>query len=72
MLAHLGVRSVRLMSNNPDKISSLEEHGIRVSSRVPLLMPASPDNIAYLRAKRDRLGHDLPQLDRFAVGERHG
>ncbi|SFI69784.1 GTP cyclohydrolase II [Amycolatopsis sacchari] len=72
VLAYLGVRSVRLMSNNPDKIASLEEHGIRVTERVPLLMPPSENNIAYLKAKRDRLGHDLPQLDRFAVGERHG
>lgn len=72
ILAHLGVRSVRLMSNNPDKIRALQEHGIEVTARVPLLMPPSPDNIAYLRAKRDRLGHDLPQLDQFAVRERHG
>lgn len=72
ILAYLGVRSVRLMSNNPDKIRSLEEHGIEVTTRVPLLMPPSPDNIAYLRAKRDRLGHDLPQLDQLVVRERHG
>ncbi|TNC23564.1 GTP cyclohydrolase II [Amycolatopsis alkalitolerans] len=72
ILAHLGVRSVRLMSNNPDKIASLEEHGITVTARVPLLMPPHDGNIAYLRAKRDRLGHDLPQLEEFAIGERHG
>ncbi|HKS49741.1 MAG TPA: GTP cyclohydrolase II [Amycolatopsis sp.] len=63
VLRYLGVRSVRLMSNNPDKIRALESNGIAVSSRVPLLVPASPDNLAYLTAKRDRLGHDLPQLD---------
>jgi 3,4-dihydroxy 2-butanone 4-phosphate synthase/GTP cyclohydrolase II len=72
VLAYLGVRSVRLMSNNPDKIESLEAHGITVTARVPLLMAPNPNNIAYLRAKRDRLGHDLPQLDQFAVRERHG
>lgn len=72
VLSHLGVRSVRLMSNNPDKIESLEAHGITVTTRVPLLMTPNPNNIAYLRAKRDRLGHDLPQLDQFAVRERHG
>ncbi|HVV07778.1 GTP cyclohydrolase II [Amycolatopsis sp.] len=66
VLGHLGVRSVRLMSNNPDKISALEAHGIRVAARVPLLAPPSQDNIRYLTAKRDRLGHDLPQLDHFA------
>ncbi|MFD4193584.1 GTP cyclohydrolase II [Amycolatopsis thermoflava] len=69
VLRHLGVRSVRLMSNNPDKIAALESNGIRVSARVPLLAPASPDNIRYLTAKRDRLGHVLPQVDAFDVAE---
>jgi 3,4-dihydroxy 2-butanone 4-phosphate synthase/GTP cyclohydrolase II len=63
VLHHLGVRSVRLMSNNPDKVRALESYGIRVAARVPLLAPAHDDNIRYLKAKRDRLGHDLPQLD---------
>ncbi|MGI8332624.1 GTP cyclohydrolase II [Actinomadura scrupuli] len=62
VLKYLGVRSVRLMSNNPDKSRSLEEHGIKVTARVPLLVPANDDNIGYLTAKRDRLGHDLPHL----------
>ncbi|NIH83695.1 GTP cyclohydrolase II [Amycolatopsis granulosa] len=69
VLRHLGVRSVRLMSNNPDKIAALESHGIRVAARVPLLAPASPHNIRYLTAKRDRLGHVLPQVDTFDVAE---
>ncbi|NIH80655.1 GTP cyclohydrolase II [Amycolatopsis viridis] len=69
VLWHLGVRSVRLMSNNPDKIAALESHGIRVAARVPLLAPASPHNIRYLTAKRDRLGHVLPQVDAFDVAE---
>ena len=69
VLRHLGVRSVRLMSNNPDKIEALESHGVRVAARVPLLAPASPDNIRYLTAKRDRLGHVLPQVDAFDVAE---
>ena len=67
ILRYLGVRSVRLMSNNPDKIAALESHGIAVTARVPLLAPVSPDNIGYLTAKRDRLGHDLPQLDQFVT-----
>lgn len=70
VLHHLGVRSVRLMSNNPDKVRALESYGIRVAVRVPLLAPAHDDNIRYLTAKRDRLGHDLPQLDRPAGGAR--
>lgn len=63
VLKYLGIRSVRLMSNNPDKVSSLESYGISVASRVPLLVPANDKNIGYLTAKRDRLGHDLPHLD---------
>ncbi|HJQ48131.1 MAG TPA: GTP cyclohydrolase II [Amycolatopsis sp.] len=67
ILEYLGVRSVRLLSNNPDKTEALEAHGIAVAARVPLLAPVSPDNIGYLTAKRDRLGHDLPQLDQVAT-----
>jgi 3,4-dihydroxy 2-butanone 4-phosphate synthase / GTP cyclohydrolase II len=63
ILKYLGIRSVRLLSNNPEKIRSLESYGIAVSTRVPLLVPANDDNIRYLTAKRDRLGHDLPHLD---------
>ena len=62
-LRHQGVRSIRLLSNNPDKVRTLEEHGIKVVARVPLLVPAHEENIDYLTAKRDRLGHDLPHLD---------
>ncbi|GAA2756249.1 GTP cyclohydrolase II [Actinopolymorpha rutila] len=65
LLNHLGVRSIRLLSNNPDKIRSIESLGIDVVARVPLLVPADDDNLRYLTAKRDRLGHDLPQLDGF-------
>ncbi len=69
-LLRLGVRSVRLMPNNPDKARALEEHGIEVAGRVPLLMPARAENAAYLTAKRDRLGHDLPHLDGWARDRR--
>ncbi|CRK55064.1 3,4-dihydroxy-2-butanone 4-phosphate synthase / GTP cyclohydrolase II [Alloactinosynnema sp. L-07] len=65
VLRHLGVRSVRLMSNNPDKVDALESQGVPVVDRVPLLVRATDHNIGYLTAKRDRLGHDLPQVDLF-------
>jgi 3,4-dihydroxy 2-butanone 4-phosphate synthase/GTP cyclohydrolase II len=55
------------MSNNPDKVRALESYGVVVAARVPLLVPVSDDNIRYLTAKRDRLGHDLPQLDAAAA-----
>lgn len=69
VLRYLGVRSVRLMSNNPDKVRALESRGLLVAARVPLLVPVSTDNVRYLTAKRDRLGHDLPQLDGAVLGE---
>lgn len=63
VLRHLGVRSVRLMSNNDEKVRGLESYGVRVARRVPLLIDANPVNVRYLLTKRDRLGHDLPHLD---------
>jgi 3,4-dihydroxy 2-butanone 4-phosphate synthase/GTP cyclohydrolase II len=65
VLKHLQIRSVRLMSNNPDKIAALEAHGITVAARVPILIPANDHNVGYLTAKRNRMGHDLPQVDVF-------
>ncbi|GLW48595.1 GTP cyclohydrolase-2 [Streptomyces sp. NBRC 14336] len=66
MLADLGVRSVRLMSNNPRKREALVEHGITVAETVPLLIPPCESNITYLRTKRERLDHHLPHLDAVA------
>lgn len=63
MLLDLGVRSVRLLSNNPRKREALLRHGIAVAEQVPLLMTPRAENIRYLRAKRERLDHDLPHLD---------
>lgn len=63
MLRDLGVRSVRLLSNNPRKRESLERHGVRVETQVPLLIPPCENNITYLRTKRERLDHYLPHLD---------
>ncbi|MFI2436629.1 bifunctional 3,4-dihydroxy-2-butanone-4-phosphate synthase/GTP cyclohydrolase II [Streptomyces sp. NPDC018693] len=63
ILADLGVRSVRLMTNNPEKSDALARHGIEVSLREPMPVQADEHNIRYLRTKRDRMGHDLPWLD---------
>jgi len=62
ILTDLGISSVALLSNNPAKRLDLERHGIRVTSRVPIDLPANPENEAYLRAKRDRMGHQLDSL----------
>ncbi len=62
LLDDLGVRSVRLLTNNPAKVEALAEHGFGVT-RIPLPPLATPHNLRYLTAKRDRLGHQLETLD---------
>ncbi|MEU6868539.1 bifunctional 3,4-dihydroxy-2-butanone-4-phosphate synthase/GTP cyclohydrolase II [Streptomyces sp. NPDC046876] len=62
ILADLGVRSVRLLTNNPDKSAALVRHGIDVGAREPMPVEAGEHNLRYLRTKRDRMGHDLPWL----------
>ncbi|MDW4909941.1 GTP cyclohydrolase II [Streptomyces sp. ADMS] len=66
ILHDLGVRSVRLMSNNPRKREALLRHGIKIAEDVPLLIPPCESNITYLRTKRERLDHVLPHLDAVA------
>jgi GTP cyclohydrolase II len=63
ILRDLGVRSIRLLSNNPDKITALWRSGIKITERVPLLIKPNEDNLPYLRTKRERLNHLLPHLD---------
>ena len=62
ILRDLGVASVRLLTNNPDKVSSLEDYGVPVAERVPLTTRPNDHNLAYLMTKRDRKGHQLPGL----------
>lgn len=59
MLAHVGVQSVKLITNNPDKVAYLTEHGIDVIERVPMLVGVNDMNAEYLATKRDRMGHLL-------------
>jgi len=60
MLDDMGIRSVRLLSNNPEKQRQLEEHGIRITGLVPLVVGLGEFNAGYLGVKRDRMGHQLP------------
>ncbi len=60
ILVDLGVRNMRLMTNNPRKIVGLEGYGLRVVERVPIIAPPNPNNIRYLETKRDKLGHIMP------------
>jgi 3,4-dihydroxy 2-butanone 4-phosphate synthase/GTP cyclohydrolase II len=62
MLTDLGVRSLTLITNNPDKQSALLDHGLKVKDREPIPVQTSRHNLAYLLTKRDRMGHDLPWL----------
>ena len=63
MLVDLGVTTMRLMTNNPVKYGGLEGFGLDITERVPLQTSANPENIAYLRTKRERMGHLLHGLD---------
>lgn len=60
MLRDLGVSRVRLLSNNPEKRRQLTQYGIEVTGLVPLVVGVGADNEGYLSAKRDRMGHELP------------
>ncbi len=63
ILEDLGVHSLRLMTNNPEKTEALVRHGLTVLEREPMPVKAGEHNLHYLRTKRDRMGHDLPWLD---------
>ncbi|WP_181641775.1 GTP cyclohydrolase II, partial [Nocardioides massiliensis] len=62
ILRDLGVTSVRLMTNNPGKVTDLEAFGIEVVEQVPLTPRPNDHNLAYLMTKRDRMGHTLDGL----------
>ena len=62
IIKDLGIESIQLISNNPDKREKLKGYGIDISGRVPVELPADPNNISYLRTKRDRMGHQLDSL----------
>ena len=59
MLKSLGVRSVRLMTNNQKKVDGLMQHGIAVTARIPIIMETNSHNETYLRTKREKSGHLL-------------
>jgi 3,4-dihydroxy 2-butanone 4-phosphate synthase/GTP cyclohydrolase II len=71
ILYDLGVRSMRLLTNNPEKRAGLEGHGLDITERIPLQTDPTPQNVGYLRAKREKLGHllDLPDADAPTVEE---
>jgi len=68
ILADLGIRSLRLLTNNPAKVAGLSGFGIKVTGRVGLPVVPTADNLRYLIAKRDRLGHQLDGLTDAGAG----
>jgi len=67
MLEHLGISSIKLMTNNPRKVKALEGFGIRVAERVPLQTGLNPHNKKYLATKAGKLGHMLGSLHQGEV-----
>lgn len=63
VLADLGITSMRLLTNNPAKRAGLEGYGLQILGRVPLAVSVNPENLRYLTTKRDRMGHDISELD---------
>ena len=68
ILADLGIRTMRLLTNNPAKRAGLEGHGLHVIGREAMPVRAHPENVRYLRTKRDRMGHLLDERDLIAEG----
>ena len=64
-----GSDRVRLLTNNPAKVDGLARYGVEVARREPLLVEATAESVRYLRAKQERLGHDLPHVPRSAARE---
>ncbi len=59
ILYDIGVRSMRLLTNNPVKRAAIEGYGLSIQERIPIALPANDENRSYLRTKADRMGHQL-------------
>src|SRR5262249_21482234 len=63
ILYDLGVRQIRLLTNNPKKVVGLDGYGLRIVERVPIQVPPNENNLHYLRTKREKLGHLLDEME---------
>ncbi len=72
ILRDLGVRKMRLITNNPTKRAGLEAYGLEVVERIPIEITPNPFNISYLETKRTRMGHILDELDGLGRGDASG
>ena len=59
ILVDLGITAMRLMTNNPMKLDGLEDFNLKIIERIPIEVESNPENVRYLKTKRDRLGHTL-------------
>ncbi|MCH8275620.1 MAG: bifunctional 3,4-dihydroxy-2-butanone-4-phosphate synthase/GTP cyclohydrolase II [Armatimonadetes bacterium] len=64
VLSDLGIRRLRLMTNNPKKVAGIEGHGLEIVEHIPLVAPPNEHNKRYLETKREKLGHWIPVLNR--------
>jgi 3,4-dihydroxy 2-butanone 4-phosphate synthase/GTP cyclohydrolase II len=64
ILVDLGVKNMRLLTNNPKKVVGLESYGLHIVERVPIEVEGNPENIHYLQTKRDKMGHIFDSLER--------
>jgi 3,4-dihydroxy 2-butanone 4-phosphate synthase/GTP cyclohydrolase II len=62
ILADLGLTTIRILTNNPQKLTGLDGYGLTVVEQVPLEVEPTPENERYLRAKREKLGHTITKL----------
>src|SRR5262249_5414284 len=63
ILHDLGVRDIRLLTNNPKKVVGLDGYGLRIVERVPIQVPPNENNLRYLKTKREKLGHLLDEME---------
>ncbi len=63
ILLDLGVRQIRLLTNNPKKVVGVDGYGLRIVERVPIQIPPNQNNLRYLQTKKDKLGHLLDEME---------
>ena len=70
IMTDLGIREIRLMTNNPKKVISLAGHGLKVVQTVPLVVQPNPHNRRYLETKQNKMGHLLDIIQSGEIGDK--